>query len=161
MRSRTKSKNFLVGVISDTHSRIRPSALKALHGSDVILHAGDIGSADVITALKKIAPVHAIHGNIDLPPLSKKYPATDVIELEPFTFYMLHNLRALDLKPKAAGFHAVIYGHSHKPEFYFEEGVLFFNPGSAGPRRFSLPISVGRIRIEGGELLPEIVELED
>ena len=150
----------VIGVISDTHSRMRESALEALRGSDVILHAGDIGSADVIAALKKIAPVHAIHGNIDIPPLSKKFPPTDVIDFSGFTFYMLHNLRALDLKPKAAGFHAVIYGHSHKSEFYFEDGVLFFNPGSAGPRRFSLPVTVGKIRIGGGELLPEIVEIE-
>ena len=150
----------VVGVISDTHSRMRESALAALRGSDVILHAGDIGSGDVITALKKIAPVHAIHGNIDIPPLTTKYPATDVVEIGGFTFYMLHNLRALDMKPKAAGFHAVIYGHSHKPEFYFEEGVLFFNPGSAGPKRFSLPITVGKIRIHDGELLPEILEIE-
>ena len=155
-----RTNNLLIGLISDTHSRLRPSALNALRGSDVILHAGDIGSSDIIPALKKIAPVHAIHGNIDVPPLSTKYPATDVIEIGGFTFYVLHNLRALDLKPKAAGFHAVIFGHSHKPEFYFEDGVLYFNPGSAGPRRFSLPITVGKIRIKGGELLPEIVEID-
>jgi uncharacterized protein len=156
-----RTKNYLIGLISDTHSRMRESALKALRGSDVILHAGDIGSADVISALKKIAPVHAIYGNIDIDPLTRKYSATEVVEIGGFSFYMLHNLRTLDLKPKAAGFHAVIYGHSHKPEFYFEEGVLYFNPGSAGPRRFSLPITVGKIRIEGGELFPEIVPLED
>ena len=154
------TKNLVIGVISDTHSRMRESALAAMRGSDVILHAGDIGSADVIAALKKIAPVHAIHGNIDIAPLTTKHPATDVIEVGGFTFYVLHNLRTLDLKPKAAGFHAVIYGHSHKPEFYFEDGVLFFNPGSAGPKRFSLPITVGKIRIQDGELLPEIVEIE-
>jgi hypothetical protein len=164
-KPRTKNKergttNWVIGVISDTHSRMRDSALAALRSSDVILHAGDIGSADVITALKKIAPVHAIHGNIDIPPLTTKYPATDVVEIEGLSFYMLHNLRALDLKPKATGFHAVIFGHSHKPEFYFEDGVLYFNPGSAGPKRFSLPITVGRIRIEGGELLPEILEID-
>jgi putative phosphoesterase len=153
--------NLLIGLISDTHSRMRDSALSALRGSDLILHAGDIGSADIITALKKIAPVHAIHGNIDIPPLTKKYPAIEIVEIGAFTFYILHNLRALDLKPKAAGFHAVIFGHSHKPEFYFQEGVLYFNPGSAGPRRFSLPITVGKIRIENGELFPEIIELDD
>ena len=150
----------VVGVISDTHSRIRESALETLRGSELILHAGDIGSADVIKALRKIAPVRAIHGNIDISPLTTKYPATDVIEFKGVTLYMLHNLRALDLKPKAAGFHAVIYGHSHKPEFYFEDGVLFFNPGSAGPKRFSLPITVGKIVIRDGELLPEILEIE-
>lgn len=150
-----------MGLISDTHSRIRPSALEALRGSDIILHAGDIGSPDVITALKKIAPVHAIHGNIDREPLTKKFPATEVVEVSGLSFYMLHNLQALDLEPRAAGFAAVICGHSHKPEYYFKNGVLYFNPGSAGPRRFSLPISVGKIRIQQGELLPEIILLED
>jgi putative phosphoesterase len=156
-----RSKDWVVGVISDTHSRIRSSALDALRGSDIILHAGDIGSADVITALKKIAPVHAIYGNIDIEPLTSKYPATDVIEVSGFSFYMLHNVRALDLNPKAAGFHVVLFGHSHKPEFYFKDGVLYFNPGSAGPRRFSLPITVGKITIKDGELFPEIIPLED
>ncbi len=156
-----RTKNRLLGLISDTHSRIRPSALEALRGSDLILHAGDIGNMDVITALKKIAPVHAIHGNIDREPLTKKFPPTEVVEFAGLTFYMLHNLQALDLDPRAAGFAAVIYGHSHKPEYYFKNGVLYFNPGSAGPRRFSLPISVGKIRIEQGELLPEIILIED
>jgi hypothetical protein len=139
---------------------MRESALAALRGSDVILHAGDIGSPDVIAALKKIAPVHAIHGNIDIEPLTTKYPATDVVEIGGFSFYMLHNLQALDLDPKAAGFRVVVFGHSHKPEYYFKNGVLYFNPGSAGPKRFSLPITVGRIRIEGRELLPEIQEID-
>ena len=156
-----RTENLVVGLISDTHSRIRPPALAALRGSNVILHAGDIGTADVIAALKKIAPVHAIHGNIDREPLTKKYPATDVIEIAGLSFYMLHNLQALDLDPSAAGFAAVIFGRSHKPEYYFKSGVLYFNPGSAGPRRFSLPISVGKIRIEKGELLPEIILLEE
>jgi putative phosphoesterase len=153
--------NAIIGVISDTHSRIRPSALQALRGSHVILHAGDIGTAEVIEALKRIAPVHAIHGNIDREPLSRKYPATNVVEIADLSIYMLHNLQALDLDPKAAGFKAVVYGHSHKPEYYFNNGVLYFNPGSAGPRRFSLPISVGKIRVEKGELFPEIVQLEE
>jgi uncharacterized protein len=153
--------NLVVGLISDTHSRIRPSALGVLRGSDIILHAGDIGSSDVIAALKKIAPVRAIHGNIDREPLTKKYPATDVIEFAGLSIYMLHNLQALDLDPKAAGFHAVIYGHSHKPEYYFQNGILYFNPGSAGPRRFSLPISVGKIQVKNSELFPEIILLEE
>jgi len=151
----------VVGVISDTHGRMHPKAEEALRGSDVILHAGDIGSAEIITTLKRIAPVHAIVGNIDIEPLTSRYPATEVVEVNGRNFYMLHNVRAIDLDPKAAGFAAVIFGHSHKPEFYFEKGVLFFNPGSAGPRRFSLPISVGKIRIENGELLPDIVILEE
>lgn len=153
--------NLVVGLISDTHSRIRASALKALRGSDLILHAGDIGSSDVITALKKIAPVRAIYGNIDREPLTTKFSATEVVEFAGFCFYMLHNLQTLDLDPRAAGFAAVISGHSHKPEYYFKNGVLYFNPGSAGPRRFSLPISVGKIQLKNGELLPEIILLEE
>jgi len=153
--------NSVLGVISDTHGRMNANAADALRGSDVILHAGDIGSEDILRKLRQIAPVHAIVGNIDIHPLTSKHPATEVVEVAGKTFYMLHNLKALDLDPKAAGFAAVICGHSHKPEFFFENGVLFFNPGSAGPRRFSLPISVGRIRIEDGELFPEIMVLEE
>ena len=154
------SGNAVVGVISDTHGRMHPAALVALRESDVILHAGDIGSEDILTKLRSIAPVHAIVGNVDIAPLTDKCPATDVIEVSGISFYMLHNVKALDLDPKAAGFAAVIFGHSHKPEYYFEKGVLFFNPGSAGPRRFSLPISVGKIAIRNGELFPEIVILD-
>ena len=152
--------NLVVGVISDTHGRMHPRALDALRDSDIILHAGDIGSEGILGKLRDIAPVHAIVGNVDIPPLTSKYPGTDVVEFGGSSFYMLHNVKALDLHPRAAGFAAVIFGHSHKPEFYFENGVLFFNPGSAGPRRFSLPIAVGKIRIENGELLPEIVILD-
>ncbi len=150
----------VVGVISDTHGRIHPRALDALRGSSAILHAGDIGSEDILGKLRSVAPVHAIIGNVDVEPLTTKYPATDVVEIAGISLYMLHNLRALDLDPKAAGMSAVIFGHSHQPEFYFEKGVLFFNPGSAGPRRFSLPIAVGKIRIRNGELFPEIIILE-
>lgn len=151
----------MIGVISDTHGRIHPKALAALRGSEIILHAGDIGSVEIVKSLKAIAPVHAIAGNIDLGKLDKKFAATDVVEFAGKSFYLIHNLRTLDLKPAAAGFDAVIFGHSHKPEFYFEAGVLYFNPGSAGPRRFSLPISVGRIKVHDGELFPEIVLLEE
>lgn len=156
-----RTKNAVVGVISDTHGRMNPKALDALYGSDVILHAGDIGSEEILRKLRKIAPVHAIIGNIDIEPMTSKYPATEVVEISGHSFYMLHNVKALDLNPKATGFAAVIFGHSHKPEFFFEKGVLFFNPGSAGPRRFRLPISVGKIRIENAELFPEIVILEE
>lgn len=153
--------NAVVGIISDTHGRMNAKAVDALRGSDIILHAGDIGSGDILAKLRQIAPVHAIVGNVDIHPLTSKHSATGVVEVAGKSIYMLHNLKALDLDPKAAGFDAVICGHSHKPEFYFENGVLFFNPGSAGPRRFPLPISVGKIRIKGGELLPEIVILEE
>ena len=150
-----------LGVIADTHGFYDLAIEKHFSGVKEILHAGDIGSEDILRKLRQIAPVHAIVGNIDIHPLTSKHPATEVVEVAGKTFYMLHNLKALDLDPKAAGFAAVICGHSHKPEFFFENGVLFFNPGSAGPRRFSLPISVGRIRIEDGELFPEIMVLEE
>jgi len=148
-----------IGVISDTHGLLRPEAIKALCGSELILHAGDIGGDHIIPELQKIAPVVAIHGNIDQGRVAEKFPATNVAEFDGLSFYLLHNRRTLDLKPDVAGFAAVIYGHSHKPEFFFQDDVLYFNPGSAGPRRFSLPISVGRITVRGGELVPEIVEL--
>jgi len=148
-----------IGVISDTHGLLRPEAVKALRGSELILHAGDIGAEHIAPELRKIAPVVAIHGNIDQGSVAEQFPATEVAEFSGLSFYLLHNRRMLDLKPDVSGFAAVIYGHSHKPEFYFENEVLFFNPGSAGPRRFNLPISLGRITVRGGELFPEIVEL--
>jgi putative phosphoesterase len=148
-----------IGVISDTHGLLRPEAVKALRGSELILHAGDIGAEHIIPELRKIAPVVAIRGNIDQGTVAEEFPATNVAEFEGRSFYLLHNHRMLDLRPDVAGFAAVIYGHSHKPEFFFENDVLYFNPGSAGPRRFSLPISLGRITVRSGELFPEIVEL--
>ncbi len=153
---------FTIGVISDTHGKLRPEAIQALRGSRHILHAGDIGSSEIIPALRRVAPVTAIRGNVDIGPGSwvKKFAATEVVELAGLSFYMLHNVQALDLKPQASGFAAVIYGHSHKPEYEFRDGVLYFNPGSAGPRRFRLPVSVGRIVVRDGELFPEIVVLE-
>jgi len=149
----------IIGVISDTHGKLRPEAVKALHGSNLIIHAGDIGSSDIVPALRRIAPVVAIRGNVDFGDVADEFPATTVAEIDGQSLYVLHNLRALDLNPKAAGFSAVISGHSHQPEFYFQDGVLYFNPGSAGPRRFSLPISLGKIVIRNGELFPEIIEL--
>ena len=153
--------SFRIGIISDTHGLLRPEALAALPGSDHILHAGDIGAPEIIPALEKIAPVTAIRGNIDVRlSWAARFPSTEVVELSSCHFYILHNLNELDLDPKAANFAAVIYGHSHKPEFYFKDPVLYFNPGSAGPRRFSLPISVGRITIRNGRLIPEIITLD-
>ena len=151
---------MLIGVISDTHGLLRPQAGEALQGVAHIIHAGDIGDADIVRNLRKIAPVTAIRGNVDVELWAKKFPATEVVGLAGLSFYVLHNLRAIDLKPKAAGFAAVISGHTHKPGYEFSGGVLYFNPGSAGPRRFKLPITVGKIEIRDGELFPEIVELE-
>jgi len=154
---------FIVGVISDTHGKLRPQAVEALRGSQYIIHAGDVGAPEILTSLRQIAPVSAVQGNIDvgLGPWADALPITDVVELAGTSFYVLHVLCALDLKPGVAGFSAVISGHTHKPEYEFREGVLYFNPGSAGPRRFRLPVSVGRIVVRDGELFPEVVILEE
>ena len=148
-----------IGVISDTHGLLRPAALNALRGSDLIIHAGDIGASDIVGALEGIAPVRAISGNIDVRPWARKFPPTDVVEVADVFLYVLHDLKQLDLDPRAAGFAAVISGHSHKPSIVVRDSVLYFNPGSAGPRRFKLPISVGRLRIRAGKLAAELVEL--
>ena len=155
-----RESHVIIGVISDTHGLLRPEAVDALRGSDLILHAGDIGAKSIIPALRKVAPVVAIRGNVDEhESWARKFPATNVAEAASFSFYMLHDVKKLDLNPGAAGFAAVIFGHSHKPEFSFKDGVLFFNPGSAGPRRFRLPVSVGQITVRDGKLEPEIVKL--
>jgi uncharacterized protein len=138
---------MIVGVISDTHGLLRPEALEFLRGSEHIIHAGDIGSPEIVPALKKIAPVTAIRGNVDVQPWARSFAETEVVELEGFHLYVIHDVNALDLKPAAAGFAAVISGHSHKPGQATKDGVLYFNPGSAGPRRFSLPVSAGRLEI--------------
>jgi hypothetical protein len=148
-------KSISIGVISDTHGLLRPEAFAALQGSDFILHAGDVGDPEILDKLNQIAPVTAVRGNIDRDRWAKSIPETNVLEAGGLTIYMLHKLDALDLNPKAAGFSAVIYGHSHVPAQETKNGVLFFNPGSAGPRRFRLPISVGILRIENGGLRAE------
>ena len=149
-----------IGLIADTHGLLRPEALAALKGSDLILHAGDIGDPGIIAALGRIAPVTAIRGNVDRGAWAQSFPATEVAEVVPGVLvYMLHDVGALDLDPAAAGFAAVMSGHSHKPGFRWKDGVLYVNPGSAGPRRFSLPVSVGRLLVEAGALSVEIVEL--
>jgi putative phosphoesterase len=150
---------LIIGAISDTHGLLRPEALAALHGSDYIIHAGDIGDPGILTKLNEIAPVTAVRGNIDREPWAQKIPATDVLEVGGVLIYVLHNLVELDLKPEAAGFAAVIYGHSHVPKQEMKNGVLYFNPGSAGPRRFKLPISLGRMRINGRQITAEIIEI--
>jgi uncharacterized protein len=138
----------MIGVISDTHGLLRPEALAALRGSSHILHAGDVGDIDILDALKQIAPVTAIRGNIDTDGPTAQLPATEVIELEGHLIYLLHSLADLDLKPEAAGMSVVISGHSHKPKIETRNGVLYLNPGSAGPRRFSLPITVAHLHLD-------------
>jgi hypothetical protein len=134
-----------IGVISDTHGLLRPEALLALEGSDLIIHAGDVGEPNILDALKKIAPVIAVRGNVDTAPWTKILPENEIVETEAATIYVLHDVHALDLNPAVAGFHIVISGHSHKPAKTEKDGVMFLNPGSAGPRRFNLPVTVARI----------------
>jgi uncharacterized protein len=148
-----------IGVISDTHGLLRPEAVRVLKGSDHIIHAGDIGDPAVLDELAAIAPLTAIRGNADRGAWTRRIPSTDVIEIAGVSIYVIHNLDELDLKPEAAGFAAVIYGHSHVPKIETKNGVLYFNPGSAGPRRFRLPITLGTIRVRDGTLDPEIREL--
>lgn len=149
-----------IGVISDTHGLLRPQAVSALKGVEHILHAGDIGSLAILKRLREIAPVTAIRGNVDTQVAMHHIPTTEAVELEGRLFYLLHNLKELDLSPSAAGFAAVIYGHSHKPATEYRKGVLFFNPGSAGPRRFSLPICLGFLDTGALDLAPHIMELQ-
>jgi putative phosphoesterase len=150
---------MLVGVISDTHGLLRPAALAALRGSEHILHAGDIGSPSIILTLAEIAPVTAIRGNVDREPWTRGFPDTQVVELAGVSIYMIHDGNALDLDPRTAGFAAVISGHTHQPKQEVKNGVLYFNPGSAGPRRFKLPVSVGFLEIVDGKITSRIVEL--
>jgi putative phosphoesterase len=150
---------IILGVISDTHGLLRPEAVKALRGSDRILHAGDIGDPRILEALAQIAPITVIRGNVDTEPWAQTLPETEVVEAGNIAIYMLHDLSRLDLKPGSAGFGVVVFGHSHQPKIEEKNGVLYFNPGSAGPRRFSLPISVGRLLIEAGKVGAEFIEL--
>lgn len=146
-----------VGVISDTHGLLRPEAIGLLRGSEHIIHAGDIGAPEVITALEHVAPVTAIRGNIDTQSWARRFPETEVVELGGVHIYVIHDVNALDLNPKAAGFSAVISGHSHQPRQEMKDGVLYFNPGSAGPKRFRLPVSVGRLEVASGSVSGEIL----
>ncbi|HEY2749383.1 MAG TPA: metallophosphoesterase family protein [Polyangia bacterium] len=147
-----------VGVISDTHGLVRPEALAALAGSELIVHAGDVGGPEVLDALAAIAPVRAVRGNNDKGAWAARLPQSELIEVGAHGLYVIHDVKELDLDPAAAGFAAVIAGHSHRPRNDIIDGVLYFNPGSAGPRRFSLPISIGRIDA-GRDLLATIIEL--
>jgi putative phosphoesterase len=149
----------LVGIISDTHGLLRPEAIEALAGVEHIVHAGDIGSPEVLSALAAIAPVTAVRGNNDRFPGAADIPETTAVEIGSSWLYVLHDVHALDLDPNAAGFAAVIAGHSHRPSVEEKRGVLFVNPGSAGPRRFKLPIAVARMRIRTSGVSAEIVRL--
>jgi uncharacterized protein len=157
LSSRHSSKK--VGVISDTHGLLRPEAVAALQGSELIIHAGDIGSPEVLEGLGRIAPVFAVRGNNDRDEWARALPLTDAVEVGDLLVYLLHDIADLDIDPSAAGMSAVITGHSHKPVAETRDGVLFLNPGSAGPRRFKLPITVARLTAVDGRLEAEIVHL--
>ena len=150
-----------IGVVSDTHGLLRPEVAPALAGVEQILHLGDVGNPDILKALGKIAPVHAVRGNIDRSGVCGRLPETDVLLLEGQYIYMLHDIGTLHLDPAAAKFAAVLYGHSHKPSIRRNRGVLYFNPGSCGPRRFELPVTLGRLTIEAGSAPEvEVIHLE-
>jgi hypothetical protein len=154
------SRVHTVGVISDTHGLVRPEAVAALAGVERIVHAGDIGSPDVLTQLERVAPVVAVRGNNDRDAWAAAIPQTEVVEIGGVSLYVLHDLHELDLDPRAAGFAVVIAGHSHQPRLDERDGVLYLNPGSAGPRRFKLPISLARLTVAGARVRAELLTLE-
>jgi len=148
-----------IGVISDTHGLLRPEVPPALKGVDQILHLGDVGKISILDELRKIAPVTAVRGNVDREGNCAKLPETDVLLIAGHYIYMLHDVKTLHLDPAAAKFAAVLSGHTHVPNYITKRGVLYFNPGSCGPRRFDLPVTVGLLTIKNEELKPEIVYL--
>ncbi len=152
-----------IGVIADTHGLLRPEALEALAGCESIIHAGDVGSGPILATLGQLAPVVAVRGNVDRQGAAAALPATEVVTVHhhrhPWDLYVLHILGDLDLDPVEAGFAAVVYGHTHRPAAEVEDGVLYFNPGSAGPRRFQLPITVGKLHVTAHGLESEIIDL--
>lgn len=150
----------IVGVISDTHGLIRPEAVQALQGSQLIVHAGDVGKPQILTALEAVAPVLAVRGNIDTGEWANELPFTRTIEVPGTRLYVIHNLDELNIDPGAAGFQGVISGHSHHPSIEWREGIMYLNPGSAGPRRFNLPVMVAKIEVIGKKLVPELIELK-
>ena len=155
-----RENDIVVGVISDTHGLLRPEAVDALRGADMIIHAGDVGNPELIDALRGIAPTLVVRGNIDKGNWADALPLTEVVEVGGRLFYVLHEISQLDFDPAAADFAAVVFGHSHVPSIETRAGVLFLNPGSAGPRLFKLPVPVAHIRVKNRQLRPKIVELQ-
>jgi len=152
--------NF-IGVISDTHGLLRPEAIEALRGCDLIIHAGDLGSPDIVDELMRIAPVHAVRGNVDLGRWADDLPVNEVVSYGSHTVFVLHDLDQLDLEPGAADIAVVVSGHTHRPHIEERGNCLFFNPGSAGPRRFELPVTVGRLTFPEDKPQAEIIHLID
>ncbi len=151
---------YRVGVISDTHGLLRPEALAAMQGSDVIIHAGDVGKPEILEALEAIAPVYTVRGNVDHNPWTDRLPRSVAVEIGEATIFVVHNIDDLNIDPAAAGFGMVVYGHSHNPAIEEEDGVIYLNPGSAGPRRFSLPVAVAHASVMGAEMKAVIQVLE-
>ena len=149
-----------IGLISDTHDLLRPQAVEALRGSELIIHAGDVGKPEILEALRKIAPVVAVRGNVDTAAWARLLPETSVVEAGQAMIYVLHDVNALDLNPAASGFQIVISGHSHQPGKKESQGILYINPGSAGPRRFQLAITVARLNLAKATFDVEFVNLE-
>lgn len=156
----TAPRRHIVGVISDTHGMLRPAAVDVLKGCDHILHAGDVGDPDILERLRQVAPVTAVRGNVDRGSWAEDLPLTECVEFDGVQVYMLHILETLDVDPASAGFSAVIYGHSHEPSEEYREGVLYLNPGSAGPRRFNLPICLARLTLEEGITRVEFIDID-
>jgi len=150
---------ILIGVISDTHNLLRPGALAALKRSDLILHAGDVCSSEVLEELGRIAPVVAVRGNNDRGLWARRLPLFQTLEVGGFRIHVLHDLKEMDVDPRAEGFHAVVSGHSHRPRAERQDGVLFLNPGSAGPRRFKLPVAIAHLSVGKRGLRSRIVEV--
>jgi putative phosphoesterase len=149
----------VVGVVSDTHGLLRPEAVRALEGADVIVHAGDVGRPDVLEDLRTVAPVVAVRGNVDTGAWARDLPVWETVEVGGHVLYVLHDLTDLDLDPAGAGFSAVVSGHTHRPYAETRGGVLYLNPGSIGPRRFTLPVSMAEIRIEDDTLRHRLIDL--
>ena len=149
----------LVGLISDTHGLLRPEAVRALRGSDLIVHAGDIGKAAVLDALGALAPVTAVRGNADKGVWARGLPKTDALEIDQVGVYVIHDVKEIDLIPEAAGIKVIVSGHSHQPSIQERNGVIFVNPGSAGPRRFNLPVSIARMQVQERSVRVELIRL--
>ncbi|MGC2768439.1 MAG: metallophosphoesterase family protein [Candidatus Acidiferrum sp.] len=150
---------MLVGIISDTHGLLRLEAERALQGADLIIHAGDVGDSEILPKLKRIAPVFAVRGNVDTAAWARELPVTTAVEANGANFYVLHNLQELDLRPDGGRFDFVISGHTHRPEQTEKNGVVYVNPGSAGPKRFHLPVSLAILNLTKRPWKAEFVEL--
>jgi len=152
-------KAVIIGVISDTHGLLRPEAVAALAGVDHILHAGDVGDPEILDRLRRIVPVTAIRGNVDVSGICAELPATEAVELGGRLFYLVHSVHDLDINPSVAGVSVVVSGHSHRPEISERDGVTYLNPGSAGPRRFSLPVTLAKVVLDHAQVRAQIVDL--